>query len=162
MPLPPINTAQDLTSYAALLSAGAALIAVVVGPIITLWSSKRQLRGTVLSTNRQKWIDELRIEIAGAITNVNMISARYFAGAKTSDGHRELLYDLSLHINKIQLLTNPKEKDHEQLNNLLHIQLRTLSNEPANTEEVGEVSREIVRLSQTILKREWSRVKTLK
>jgi hypothetical protein len=41
----------------AILSAATALIAVVLGPLVSLWAARRQSRVTVLSANRQAWIN---------------------------------------------------------------------------------------------------------
>lgn len=43
-----------------LVSACTALVASVVGPFVTLAVAKRQFNATVLSANRQKWIETLR------------------------------------------------------------------------------------------------------
>jgi hypothetical protein len=40
-----------------LISAGTALVVSIVRPLVTLFVAKRQFSATVLSTNRQKWIE---------------------------------------------------------------------------------------------------------
>jgi len=43
-----------------LVSAATALVASVVGPLVTLAVARRQFNATVISANRQKWIEALR------------------------------------------------------------------------------------------------------
>ena len=52
-----------------LLSALVALVAVIVGPIVTWRIAKRQIQASVVSANRQNWINDLREAVAGFITN---------------------------------------------------------------------------------------------
>lgn len=40
------------------------LITAIIGPMVALYVMRRQIRATVVSTNRQKWIDSLRDTIA--------------------------------------------------------------------------------------------------
>jgi len=47
-----------------LISASTALVASVIGPFVTLTVAKRQFNATVLSANRQKWIETLRDSLA--------------------------------------------------------------------------------------------------
>jgi hypothetical protein len=51
-----------------LVSACTALVASVVGPVVTLAVAKRQFNANVLSANRQKWIETLRDMLAELIS----------------------------------------------------------------------------------------------
>ena len=51
-----------------LISASTALVASVIGPFVTLTVAKRQFNATVLSANRQKWIETLRDLLAELIS----------------------------------------------------------------------------------------------
>ena len=46
------------------ISACTALVASIAGPLVTLTVSRRQFNASVLSANRQKWIDSLRDMLA--------------------------------------------------------------------------------------------------
>ena len=50
-----------------LVSACTALVASIVGPLVTLSVARRQFKANVLSNNRQKWIETLRASIAELI-----------------------------------------------------------------------------------------------
>jgi hypothetical protein len=51
-----------------LVAAATALVASIAGPVVTLTVAKRQFNATVLSANRQKWIEELRDCLAELIS----------------------------------------------------------------------------------------------
>jgi len=51
-----------------LVSACTALVASIVGPLVTLTVAKRQINANVLSANRQKWIENLREALAELIS----------------------------------------------------------------------------------------------
>jgi len=51
-----------------LVSACTALVASIVGPIVTLTVARRQFSANVLSANRQKWIETLRDMLAELIS----------------------------------------------------------------------------------------------
>ena len=59
----------------------------------------------------------------------------------------------------IQLQVNPNEKDHQDLIKLI---TETALIVPDKTKDIIENERKIVALSQTILKKEWERVKAVK
>src|SRR6266566_8149872 len=50
----------SVANTTAIISAATALIAVVVAPISAYLIAKRQITATVVSTNRQAWINQLR------------------------------------------------------------------------------------------------------
>ena len=158
-----LNT-QDLIQLGSVL---VALVAVVVGPLVTLRTSKHQseatrasadiqARANVLSANRQAWINELRLEVAGFLSIATMFSAG-FAREKDGPGIVSLAKDLTLHLNRTQLLINPKEADHAALfDKMLDLAAMALK----GNRETSDIPNEIASLAQSVLKREWERVKT--
>ena len=106
-------------------SACTALAASIVGPIVTLRVARRQFNATVLSTNRQKWIETLRDMVAELISLlVSSLVVRSAWKSKWDKGHGPLREDTAL-LNKlerivlaqskIRLLLNPTDVDHQQL-----------------------------------------------
>ena len=59
---------MDLTLLLGMVSACTALVASVVGPLVTLTVAKRQFNATAISSNRYKWIETLRDELAELIS----------------------------------------------------------------------------------------------
>ena len=55
------TTDAGITAIAAILTA---LAAVIVAPVVSFFTTRRQIRANVVSVNRQAWIDKLRDELA--------------------------------------------------------------------------------------------------
>lgn len=108
-----------MDKYIPIISAITALLAIIIGPFVTLYIARRQIKSNVLLPNRQKWINTLRDELS----NYLAIMART-AGAtasRTDDQAylRTCIEDLCRSESKIQLLLNPKKDDHIALIALL-------------------------------------------
>ena len=155
----PQETAQTI-------SALVALVAVIVGPLVSLRVAKRQIesaklladlqaRANVLSKNRQEWINSLRAEVAGFITSVRMIIPLLFAQKDSLEMHK-LLSQMQLQFSKVKLLINPSESDHAALILKMSEIVDKVLSLDKNTNALED---ELVQLSQRILKREWERVK---
>jgi len=106
---------------------------------------------TINANNRQEWINSLRDEITSFLAVVALIPpSQQFT--QISEVEQKKLW---LHNYKIQLLLNPREKDHVELvdkiraeiNNLIHCNEKTLISD-------------IIAISQQVLKREWDRVRS--
>lgn len=152
-----------------LVSACTALVASIVGPIITLTVAKRQFNATVLSANRQKWIESLRDTLAEL---VSLLVAALVVKAKWKDkwekGRGALSADpallekfqrIVLTQSKIRLLLNPTEVDHQRLGETIETALKRLQAEESLDAETEADIEIITKLAQSILKREWQRVK---
>ena len=151
------------------ISACTALVASIAGPLVTLTVSRRQFNASVLSANRQKWIETLRDLLAEAISLIVaalVIKSRYKdqwnEGRTAFEGNPALLEKLQrlvLAQSKIRLLINPLEPDHQRLYEAIDAALKRLkSNDAADAETEADIET-ITALAQAILKREWQRVK---
>src|SRR5262245_29978424 len=151
-----------------LVSACTALVASIVGPVVTLAVARRQFSATVLSTNRQRWIDTLRDMLAELISL--MASAAVVRSTWKDEWRRGLaivesspewlakLERLILIESKIRLLINPHEPDHRELHEAIAVALKRLQAERADEAEIDADVERITALAQAILKREWIRV----
>lgn len=144
---------------AAIISAATALAAVVVSPFFTFRASKRSMLGPM----RQAWINNLRDTVAEFIANI-YVSPIQLSGALSNDdqirhsvevakrAHLESAFRLK---EKICLLINPSEEDHQELVRLVesaysaHIEWR----------DTGAALTAIRTHTQRILKAEWNVVK---
>ena len=152
-----------------LVSACTALVASVVGPVVTLTVAKRQFNATAISTNRNKWIETLRNELAelisllaAALVVKSQWKDRWDKGRGPISAEPALLEKFErivLAQSKIQLLINPNEPDHQRLGEIIEAATRRLGSEDAAEADTDADIRTIVGLSQVILKREWQRVK---
>lgn len=104
---------------ASMIAAATALVAVVVGPFLTIRASKTQMLGPM----RQAWINSLRDTVAEYSAKVHVGSLQSAALVSSEDSvrhaaeiakteHRQQTYQLNA---KIALLINPKEPEHNEL-----------------------------------------------
>lgn len=159
--------------YIAAIAALTALVAVIVGPIVSLNIAKRQFNANVLSVNRQEWINTLRDQISELVAQTIILRREVEQYRKEPDrifARTEGVVRCAL---KIQLLINPKEADHVHLVNSIGKLMILVAKTAAKTaDKVAEkvedqdmdsqfrvIRDEIVSKSQEILKREWERVK---
>jgi nucleotide-binding universal stress UspA family protein len=152
-----------------LISACTALVASIAGPFVTLIVAKRNFNATVLSANRQKWIESLRDTLAELISL--LIAALFLKEkwkGKWDRGRGALIAEpalldkvqsLVLAQSKVRLLLNPTEADHQHLYRAIESASKRLQSEEALESETEADIETITTLAQTILKREWQRVK---
>lgn len=147
----------------ALVSAITALCSVLLGPLVSMWVVDKQTRVSVLSGNRQAWINSLRDQISEFVA----LMASVHSGNWTKRTAKELDDELKQFIlvgSKIKLMLNFKEEDHLKLSNLISEVAEKLGSTDSSKKaeyrsRSVEIAMEIVPLSQSILKREWVRVK---
>ncbi|HXT16336.1 MAG TPA: hypothetical protein VN706_11940 [Gemmatimonadaceae bacterium] len=141
-----------------------AFVALFVGPFVQLRIAKSQIRATVLSANRQKWIDSLRSQVAAFLALVVETNIRT-AGLRGSAGYHEAVKDSLSKLRAIEfniiLALNPKESDHEQLATALRDQIQWFIPIDLPGKDVKDFLDQIRDLSRSIFKREWERVKSL-
>lgn len=153
-----------------LVSACTALVASILGPAVTLAVAKRQFSASVLSANRQKWIESLRdllAELISLFTLAAVLRATWKAGWAKGMGPvaadaaiRDKLERLVLVTAKIRLMINPNEPDHQELYRAIETALERFKSDDELSEAETHADVELItRLAQAILKREWQRVK---
>ena len=153
-----------------LVSACTALVASILGPVVTLSVARRQFNANVLSANRQRWIESLRDLLAELISLFVLAGVLRSTWKQTWDGGlgpvaadaavRDKLERLVLVTSKIRLMINPNEADHQALYRAIETALQRFKSDGALREADSHADVEtITRLAQAILKREWQRVK---
>jgi hypothetical protein len=155
------------------LTAVTAIIAVIIGPLLTRRQIKsseeiarRQIRASVVSTNRQDWINTLRDALADFLSKEAM--ARTFNRLHHADAESLGRIQEVLRLNyKISLLVNSQESDHARLIGLIDKMTDSINGANKTPDELKQMDESInglrnetVALSQLILKREWERVKS--
>jgi hypothetical protein len=160
---------MDFGSAIGLISASTALVASVVGPVITLTVARRQFNATVISSNRQKWSETLRNTLAELISLVRAAlvvksnwKERWDHGRGPLNANPAMLEKferIALAQSKIQLLLNPIDVDHQGLFETIETAIRRVRAEESLEAETEHDIRTITGLGQAILKREWQRVK---
>jgi hypothetical protein len=152
-----------------LVSACTALVASIVGPIVTLAVARRQFSANVLSANRQKWIETLRdmlAELISLMVAVLVVKAgwkgKWDKGLGAIAADPTLLSKLERIVLvqwKVRLLLNPTEKDHQELYQAIEAAFARIQSEESADSDMDADIQKITRLGQAILKREWERVK---
>jgi hypothetical protein len=127
------------------------------------------IKATVLSANRQDWITALRNEITEFLFCFIRLQGMKFDNQMEIENGRERVHGPTLdtqqidkimkHKLHIELLINPKEDDHKQFIAVLNDSVNGLSQKDIPFENIQA---NVVKESQSILKREWERVKSLK
>ncbi|MFZ6644622.1 hypothetical protein ACO0LO_02810 [Undibacterium sp. TJN25] len=149
-------------------SALTALIASVAGPLVTIYATRSQINATVRSGNRQRWIDEFRDAIAHFCSEVAIVGqgrekiihdGRIVI--KTESEFLQVYGKLIYSANKIRLMTNPTEPQHQQLLEIIDgmfVLLRTAAPDRDLQHEGQEIVCQIVSMSVSIIRQEWNRV----
>jgi hypothetical protein len=145
-----------LSAITALATALTALAAVIISPIITYRTARNQIRATLVSANRQAWINGLRDELAELF---ELLTWKLLQRPGTLSGEEGYKYEaekrsrIRFLINKIRLRLNVQEPDSQAL-------LKYLSKlQSADELEFDELMERAVVKGQEILKSEWRRVK---
>lgn len=150
----------DLTN---IIIAATALVAVIVGPIVSLYVARRQIRASVVSTNRQAWINSLRDAIADFMTAEQIVFLSKNTGFFNNADAEKAFEKMILLVYRIRLLVNSKEPNHTKLLELLRKEseelAKALSSQPNEHNKRQSYDEEIITLAQIILKKEWVRVK---
>jgi hypothetical protein len=152
-----------------LISASTAMIASIAGPFVNTRIARFEFRTNVLSVNRQKWIDTMR-DLVASLNSQLLIAAALRQTVAEPTGliiarDPELskrVENLLRTVSKIELMLNPHEQDHQQLNVLMKEaidQLRSPLLEDSVEDRIEVISRDITQVLQGILKQEWARVK---
>jgi hypothetical protein len=152
-----------------LVSACTALVASVAGPIVTLAVAKRQFNATVLSANRQKWIEILRDLLAEMISLMVAVlvvksgwKGKWNKGIGAIEKDPSLLHKVERIVLvqwKIRLMLNPIEADHQALYRTIQTAFERIQSEDSQEAETEAAIENITKLAHGILKREWERVK---
>lgn len=152
---------QNLIS---LVSALTALIASIVGPMVTLYATRTQVRANVRSVNRQRWIDDFRNAVANLCSEIALVAqerSKVLRGGQFVIGTNERVLQtygkLIFTTNKIRLLVNPADESHDELMQVLDSLFEHLRNSPDDKlQMVGqEIAGRIVAMSVAIIRREW-------
>jgi hypothetical protein len=150
---------QNLTATAAILTA---LAAVIISPFVTNRTARMQIRASLISANRQAWIDKLRDELAELFELLTWQFLQRPGTYTSEEGHKyeaEKRSRIRLLRNKIQLRLNPLEEDSRILLDLLGRLEVSAANGSGGNSDFEQLMEAALIKSQAILKAEWLRVK---
>lgn len=151
-----------------LITATTALVASVMGPLVTLTVARRQFRANVIATNRQKWIDTFRDRVSELLSLMNaaQLIKRHSAdawrggvGPAASLGVTDKFEKAFMALSEVRLLTNDSDPEHQRLNDALAAALAHLQHDELREAELETCVTEVIALGRTIIRHEWGRVK---
>ena len=150
---------SDLIS---IISLTIAAIAIFFGPLISIIITNKTLKlnskiasKSLISPIRQQWIDNLRNTIIELLAK-----SHHYCVSGTEDREDEEYYRIIELEKKIILLINSKEEDNNKLLEKISEMLDNLYKGGMKSDILfWEKHNEIIQISQSILKREWERVK---
>lgn len=153
-----------LAALSATISAFVALVTAITAPFLSIYIAKKQIRATVISNNRQAWINALRDDIAEML---ELASAHFYLRNGTLPPEEEFKYGYEqrsrlcrLH-NRIRLRLNANETPNQELLLLLgRVRTISITKTPDGARDLErDVELAIVK-AQEILRAEWLRVRT--
>ena len=151
-----------------LITAMTALVASVMGPLVTLAVARRQFRANVISTNRQKWIETFRDRVSELLSLMSAAqlvkrhtaeSWRGGVGPAASMGVTDRFEKAFMALSEIRLLTNAGDPAHQRLNDALAEALEHVQHDELRDQELDECVEVITSIGRTIIRQEWARVK---
>jgi len=147
---------NDINMWISLISAMTALVAVIVGPLISWRIAKRE----VVSPIRQQWINVLRAKLAEIMSTSHHFFVAWpeDVSAESEQMETETHKKMLFLYREIELMLNPKEHDHTKLLE----SLRKITFEVNHRETAAKYSNimgETTAIAQKIFKDEWTRVK---
>ena len=135
-------------------------MAVIVGPLVTLKVSKRQ----IFAPMRQAWINDLRKLIAEFISCSATLHSFHNRASLLTDPEKKEIYNRLVHLEaEISLYLNSSEKDHMSLMILTSEMIDLTHRKDISNEKFmvlsGTCENNITELSRKIIRREWNVVK---
>jgi hypothetical protein len=141
------------------LSLAIALLAIIVGPAIQISIAKRQIRATVLSANRQQWLNSLREQVAEYNSVLYKTTLTY--STITEKEKRELHSRAVLLSSKIQMFINPDKPLQKALFDSINNSMELLAEE-SDGKKLAKSIIEINHAAQKLFRDTWIKVKNQK
>lgn len=151
----------------AFIVASATIVGVVIGSLGSYFIARLQFKASVISANRQEWINTLRDCIAEFQVKAKIVTVETKLASQdsTSFASDPISFDQAVEkmrvlLNKVALLINPYETDHADLLKLMKkVEDLCINEDSIDDEKHNSLQKEITTVAQKILKREWERVK---
>jgi hypothetical protein len=151
-----------------MISAATALVATIVGPLVALLVAKRQFDATVLSTNRQKWIEFFRnhlAELMAMMMTATVLKESWPAGTVWQDvlfrdpSLRTLVERITVGSIQVSLMAKDEEPLHQEFMQALKRAEQLLLDSAPHHAEMHEQFDVVTGLARKIIRYEWGRVK---
>jgi hypothetical protein len=161
----PDSCPGSLPAIAAVISAATALVALMVGPLLSLYVAKRQIAASVISNERKEWIGNLRHNIASFLATISSVLTQH-AWIQTLERPwlKAKADDLFVFKAEISLLLDHDDGAHVKFNELLNETMTsfiTFVKEPTEARKLDLVERmnDIVTVAHRVVSEEWKLVR---
>jgi hypothetical protein len=149
------------------LTASTALIAGIASPLVSISVARSQFKASVISNNRERWIEALRDSIAEYIA---LVTSAALIAHRAKVVNREIVYAdeeiiktaerIVLVRSKILLMTNSTKSYHRDLCQSIEVVHQALvANQAMELEEWRSNLNAITLAGHAVLEAEWARVK---
>jgi hypothetical protein len=150
-----------------LITATSALLAGIAGPIVSVAIARQQIKASVISNNRERWVEALRdalAEYVAAVTSAALIehhsSEDLDAIVRADQEFRQTAQRMLLLRSKILLMTNPTEVCADALYRSIEtVHATIVSKQGLTLAEWHERLEAITAAGRAVLRAEWARVK---
>jgi hypothetical protein len=147
-------------------TACAALVSAAAGPLASVVVASRHARVSLISGNRERWIEALRDSIADyvaiALSAAALQEARQEATLAAVRDDPELWHvveGVARARTRVLLMLNPAEAVHLELSAAIDRSYRVLTQGAARLETIAPILDALTSSARSVLKAEWSRVK---
>lgn len=147
-------------------AACSALVSAAAGPLSSVMVARSQARVSLISGNRERWIEALRDSIADyvaiALGAAVLQEARQEAPVAAVRDDPELWHvveGVTRARTRVLLMLNPVEAGHLELSAAIDRSYRILAHGAARLEMIAPVLDALTSAGRAVLKAEWSRVK---
>src|SRR6266853_2088621 len=160
----PGSNPESLPAIAAVISALTALVALIVGPLLSLYVAKRQIAASVISNERKEWIGSLRHNIANFLATISSVLTQHaWIHSLERSWLKTKADDLFVFKAEISLLLDHDKGSHVAFNGLLNETMTsfiTFVKEPTDAQKLDLVERmnAIVTMAHRIVTEEWKLV----
>jgi len=150
---------EQIIAITGFVSAVTALAALLISPLVSVYTLRKQINATVLSPSRREWILTLRGHLAELVAILFTVSTKLKVEEDRDLIHQK--FERAVYLkSQMMLMMNPLEEDHVRL--LALINEATEEFVPEDQDSVKRLNRlipGIIEAARPILEREWVRVK---
>ena len=143
-----------------------ALVSAAAGPLASVLVASRQSRVSLVSGNRERWVEALRDSIADYVATALSAAALQEARQETpvavvrDDPELwQVVAGVTRARTRVLLMLNPAESGHLELTAAVDRSYRILAHGAASMAAIAPVLDALTRAGRAVLKAEWARVK---
>ncbi len=147
-------------------TACSALVSAAAGPLVSIVVASRQIRASLISNNRERWVEALRDSLAeyvalsvSAAMLREVLRKEAFEAIRDDPPLAKLAERIALARNRILLMLNPAKAEHDKLCAAIEDADRLLLESEATLVQMNDRVDAITRAGRSVLKIEWARVK---